>query len=758
MADKKEKRYVSDNTQLMAEWDFNKNTDKSPYDLVLGSNKKAWWICKVCGHSWEAQISKRSVRNQGCPICAKEKSKKKQNEFNAAKIKENGSVADKYPELVHDWDFVKNSKKPNDFLAGSNQIVFWKCSKCGHEWEAQIQKRAVRGQGCPVCAKEKSLSKQRELYTKRLKLEGSFADLYPELVTEWDYDKNDTTPSEYLVHSNKSVFWKCSKCGYSWKATITSRANGSGCRKCARVTGKETLLNNLIARKGSLADNNPFLASEWHPAKNGELTPNYVMENTNKSVWWLCKTCGHEWKTSIANRALGHGCPRCAAEKQRYTMSLPIKGVNDLESQCPELAAEWHPTKNGSLKPSDVARSANKKAWWLGKCGHEWEAVIGSRYLGRGCPICRKEFKVSFPEKVIFYYLHKFLSPVIVLENYKAEWLSGKELDIFIPDFNLAIEYDGENWHKDILADIEKDALCSTHNIKLLRIRESKLAPLDTSTTFVVKNCDDKDDELIAVIENIFNYISNNYHITIPYTLDLNGDRTEIYELLEMNKKAKSLSALHPDLAKEWHPTKNGNITPEYVSAHTHKKFWWLCPNGHEYDMAVKHRVEHNSNCPICSNHRVLKGFNDLMTKRPDIANEWHPTKNDNLTPYDVMEFSNKKVWWLCPNGHSYQYSIAHRTKDGRSCPICSGRQLCIGTNDLVTVNSTIAKEWHYELNGDLKPEQFTPISHKRVWWRCSNCGYEWSIMINNRYIRGNGCPKCAGKKRWDTRKRKSEE
>lgn len=751
------KQYIADNAQLMVEWDVEKNNafGLDPNKLSLGSDKRAAWICKTCGHKWETQILKRTIRGQGCPVCAKEKSRKKQEEYNALKIKDRGSLADKHPYLVTEWDYNKNAKTPYDYLESSNQSVFWKCSKCGHEWKAQIIKRTIRNQGCPICAKEKLLQKQNELYSKKLMEKGSFADKHPDLLKEWDFDKNDKSPKDYLETSNQSVFWKCSKCGHQWKATIANRSQGSGCKKCAALVGKKTLLENLISKNGSLMDNNPLLAKEWHPTKNGELTPHQVMVNTNKSVWWKCGICDYEWKTAISNRNLGSGCPKCAAKNQKYAKSLPIQGINDLASQCPDLAKEWHPTKNGLLKPSDVARSANKKVWWLGKCGHEWQAVVGSRYLGRGCPICRKEFKVSYPEKAIFYYLKKYLQPLSVLENYKAEWLKGKELDIFIPALNFAIEYDGENWHTDTAADTEKDILCAENDVKLLRIREGELPKINSSIVFNIKNPNDNDEELINAINYVFEFISVNYNKNISYSINLETDRIEIYELIDFSRKSKSLQSLFPDISKEWHPSKNGKITPEYVNAHSHKKFWWLCPQNHEYDMTVKDRVEKCLKCPICSGHRVLKGYNDLETKRPDIAREWHPTHNAQLKASDVMEFSNRKVWWLCPNGHSYQYSIAHRTKDGRTCPICSGRQLRVGVNDLVTINKDIASEWNYDLNGDLRPEHFTPNSHKRVWWRCNECGHEWNIMINNRYIHGSGCPKCAGKKRWEVRKSK---
>ena len=247
--------------------------------------------------------------------------------------------------------------------------------------------------------------------------------------------KNQNTPYDYLAYSQEQVFWTCSKCGYQWKSSISSRSAGHGCRQCGRQEGKKTLVRNLIAVKGSLADNNP------------------------------------------------------------------------------DLAAEWHPTKNGNLTPRDVTRSANKKAWWLGTCGHEWEAVIGSRHLGRGCPVCVREFKISYPEKAIFFYLKKYLSEYVVLENYKPSWLHGKEIDIYIEKLRLGIEYDGEAWHKDPTPDNDKDAVCALHGVNLLRIREKGAPPLTSTNIFWVKNCSESEEELTSAILYVFDYIRQNQNI-----------------------------------------------------------------------------------------------------------------------------------------------------------------------------------------------------------------------------------------------------
>ena len=98
--------------------------------------------------------------------------------------------------------------------------------------------------------------------------------------------------------------------------------------------------------EGCLAAANPRLASEWHPTKNGELTPSDVRPMSNKKFWWQCHTCGHEWEAMVCNRNKGRGCPVCAGKI--------ITSENCLAAVNPDVSAEWHPTKNGYVTPNDV--------------------------------------------------------------------------------------------------------------------------------------------------------------------------------------------------------------------------------------------------------------------------------------------------------------------------------------------------------------------------------------------------------------------
>ena len=131
--------------------------------------------------------------------------------------------------------------------------------------------------------------------------------------------------------------------------------------------------------------------------------------------------------------------------------------------------------------------------------------------------------------------------------------------------------------------------------------------------------------------------------------------------------------AKYPHLLKEWHPAKNGVLNPEYLSWGSGKKVWWKCSKGedHEWEAAIHHRASNNSGCPFCSDNKVSKA-NNFVVNFPELAREWHPSKNGNLTPYDIMPKISKRYWLLCHNKHSWQATVGKRTTRGQSCPHCT--------------------------------------------------------------------------------------
>lgn len=537
-------------------------------------------------------------------------------------------------QLMAEWNWEKNTEfDPNQITHGSHKKVWWKCCN-DHEWQATIHDRN-NGRGCPYCSGKRVLKGYNDLQT-----------LNPNLAKEWNYEKNaDLTPDDVTPGSNKKVWWKCNK-GHEWQATINIRNRVSGCPYCAG--------QKVLKGYNDLQTVNSTIAKEWNYEKNNGLIPADITPGSSKKVWWKCSK-GHEWQARVPDRHKGKDCPYCAGQKV-------IKGENDLQTVNPTLAKEWHYEKNNGLTPEDVMPNSGKKVWWKCDKGHEWQATVSSRNIGRGCPLCSSEQRTSFPEYAIVHYLTK--QGLEVIHSYKEQ---GYELDIYIPSKKVAIEYDGYYWHENkAKKDLAKNQKCKKDGIKLYRIRE-ELPPLnDSSIDYVVQK---KQKNLSKILAQILGEI-----IGTSVDIDIERDAIDIESLREYTEKQHSLFFKNTEIAKEWNYERNGELKPQNISASSNKKVWWKCCRGHEWQARIDHR-NNGSGCPYCSGKKVLKGFNDLQTLNSVLAKEWNYKKNNDLTPADVTPNSNKKVWWECSNGHEWQSIIADRNK-GRGCPICRSKKV----------------------------------------------------------------------------------
>ena len=121
-----------------------------------------------------------------------------------------------------------------------------------------------------------------------------------------------------------------------------------------------------------------------------------------------------------------------------------------------------------------------------------------------------------------------------------------------------------------------------------------------------------------------------------------------------------NLEVANPELAAEWHPTKNGDLIPRNVTPGSHRMAWWLCPKGHEWEAMIYSRNS-GVGCPYCAGQAVCND-NCLETRNPDLAREWHPFRNGSLAPKDVTPMSHKKVWWQCQKNHEWKATIANRS------------------------------------------------------------------------------------------------
>ena len=539
-----------------------------------------------------------------------------------------------------------------------------------------------------------------------------------QLMDEWDWDKNGNLgfdPQKMTCGSERKAWWKCKK-SHNWQATIASRNQGKGCPYCAN--------RKVLIGYNDLQTANPSLSKEWHYENNQGLTPMDITSNSDKKVWWRCNE-GHEWQARIADRSKGNSCPYCAGKKV-------LVGYNDLNTVNIELAKEWNYEKNNSLTPMDVTANSDKKVWWKCSKGHEWVAKIYSRSNGSGCPACSSEKHTSFPEYAMIYYLQKQGLDVI-----HSSRKYGYELDVYIPSLKIAIEYDGYYWHKDkVSLDLEKNRKCENDGIKLYRIREGLSSLNDSSIDYVTQR-NQKDfpkileeilHEIIGVsvdidferdaiaIGSLREYTDKeksvlfaNPKLAKEWNYEMNGDLKPQNFTVSSQRKVwwrcqkghnwqstianrssgygcpycanqkvlkgyNDLQTANPTLAKEWSYKQNGKLLPDNFTANSHKKVWWICHNGHEWQATIKNR-NYGYGCPYCAGQKVLPGYNDLQSINPSLAKEWHYEKNIGLEPIQVTSKSHRKVWWKCCKGHEFRMAINERNK-GRECPQCNKEKL----------------------------------------------------------------------------------
>lgn len=495
----KEKKYIIEDSDLMREWNWEKNNELglNPNLLTFGSNKKAWWRCEK-NHDWYVAICRKFERRK-CPFCSNRKILTGYNDF-----------ATLFPYLLEEWNYEKNKGiNPNILSINSSIKINWKCKICNNEWITTIRYRTMRGSGCPKCSLiKRGISKHKQSLASNGCLDDEL------LLREWNYAKNQKTPNDFTRYSNEKVWWKCSKCGYEWETKIGNRSKlKRGCPCCANL--------KIVKGVNDLATTNPELAKEWHPIKNTDLTPFEVTAGSRQKVWWLCPK-GHEYQASLLHRKHGTKCPICYSGRQTsfaeqcvfyYVKKLYPDAINrykanwlgkmeldvfipsisyaieydgiawhkkdklnreqrkyklcherniklirlrekfaeigsdiadyqfgcenlykpknleiviaellkhlyfqgsccpvsvniesdklyiqeymkELDSESfadkfPELVKEWHPTKNGHLKPTMFKPYSTHKIWWICQiCQNEYQATIGSRSSGTACKKC----------------------------------------------------------------------------------------------------------------------------------------------------------------------------------------------------------------------------------------------------------------------------------------------------------------------------------------------------------------------------------
>lgn len=342
-----------------------------------------------------------------------------------------------YPHLCEKyWDYSKNTKQPSEVCVSDNRLKFWFNCDEGHSFQKTIKSfihcYEVNAHACPVCSGRQFLSGFNDLATKR-----------KELLEYWDYDKNSEDPSNVFYNNRDKKFWFLCHRGHSFQSFIRDVARSytrkyKGCPVCA---GKK-----IISGDNDFETHHPELALLWDYDKNDVLPSQVNYKDRINSFWFICEY-GHSFQSIPQNlvdrqKFRSKGCPVCSSR-------VVVPEVNDILTLFPDRMKEWRYDLN-DIDPSTLASNST----------YEMTAVCGT-------PGCCNTYKVE-----VQYWVrgnvnnceeHRLVlngrseacknladlirSWGISVEEEVSLFNDRQSLDIFLPDLNIAIEYNGLVWH-----------------------------------------------------------------------------------------------------------------------------------------------------------------------------------------------------------------------------------------------------------------------------------------------------------------------
>jgi very-short-patch-repair endonuclease/rubrerythrin len=421
-----------------------------------------------------------------------------------------------------------------------------------------------------------------------------------------------------------------------------------------------------------------------------------------------------------------------------------IKSIANLR---PELLEDWYYKKN-KVKPNEVTIGSDVKIYWkCHTCGHEWSTEAKNRAIhSNGCKVCSKRWNTSFNELTLLYYLKQVFDSVE--HSYQLDIQEFNEVDIYIPNLSLVIEYDSFYRHVDR---DENDNLKSKYLLEsgyhVIRMREKGLNPING----VINISFETNSNSFLYIETIrlfLNTIVELYSLP-PYLkkrireISLDPDRDQLYILRQVRPVIvePNFEIKFPELSENsWDFEKNAPFEPKHFKPQSNFKVWWKCNVNHNHIWRTQINVRAKGHgCPYCVGIRITPE-RSLERVKPELVLEWDFSKND-VHPNEVAAHANKKYWWICPNCHSSYDNELNERMAGENCPYCAGKRVN-HTNSLRALYPEVADEWHPTKNGDLTPNDFTYGSKNSVYWICKR-NHAWPAAIYSRTTGGRGCKDC---------------
>lgn len=470
---------------------------------------------------------------------------------------------------------------------------------------------------------------------------------------------------------------------------------------------------------------------------------------SSRSVWWQCNA-GHSYQARISARCTGNlKCPFCSG-------LVPTPGKNDLATTHPEVASQLRRVAGSEVSAREIFAGSNRKAEW--QCANDPEHIYVARIIDQvnakvGCPFC--SFRRILPGNNDLLTTHPKLSEEWDFEQNNGRlprdaMMNSPEKVAWICSSNP-----GHRWLAAPRTRVRLNSGCpycsnqrilpgdndlATRNPEVAQLWDAHLNQGVTASEVGAGSGKKGWWRCAKISSHTWQRViaeMNSGKSDCPYC---SGSRVEV--------GSTDLPSVHPDLIREWDFEANEGQSPVGVPTGSHLIVHWKCSKSkrHKWTAAVGKRAA-GQGCPYCAGRIVDQGVNDLATANTKLAAEWHPTRNGQLEPNQLHVGSHKKIWWQCSKdpSHEWQAQVVSRHR-GNGCPICSGRLISPGVNDLKTLRPDLYQEVDFDSHSESELAAIGLGASKiKLWWICkSYSNHRWQASPNNRANHSSGCPVCA--------------
>lgn len=726
-------------------YDFEKNKDIDSSSLSVASGKKVWWKCPDCGAETYLSVFSKvdklpdgSYRFWGC--------------------NKHSKLFDLVPKAKLFYDFEKNKDIDASSLSvASTKEIWWRCPDCGTETYQTVNSKvnklsdgSYRFCGCKCQSYYPSHKKRKNTISSRTISDTDC------LSRIWDCT-NTLDPDNLFANSDVRAKWVCPKCGYKWIASVRRVDRYRG--RCPACDSRHIIVPGSTDVFSLAPDAERYY--DWD--KNVDIDIEHLGVSSRTKVYWRCPDCGNETYTAIANKIHKHpdglyyvsGCNKCFGKRNEKQANANIGSCSIAENE--NLMRFWDYNANKDIDPAALGvYSKRTVSWKCPKCGYSWRSSIHNlrRFKGE-CPSCSKHC-VSENE-----YLMKLW-----------DWDSNKELDPTTLNVysRQAVSWKcqkcGYTWTSSInsLRNSKGECpCCDLHRVVVLGVNDvfsrvpdakeyydfEKNADIDIAKIGVSSRrkawwkCPVCGDEEFASFSSKIKKHDGVYHFGACKKCYKGNAQKRKYFGEYTDLGSRSLSSQHPEVAQLW--SANNERSANTVTPDCSFNALWGCPecNG-EYRALVHDVVYGTASCPVCSNKRILPGYNTLADKNPDIAEIW--STNNRLRPTDIFPTSSFVALWSCPYcGGEFVAPVKDMVKKVVECPYCTARRPLSGYNTLADKYPELATMW--SADNDLGADSVLPDSSYEARWVCPNCNGKYDAPIRDMVNNTIECPFCSNKK-----------